>query len=902
MAKVCGCNGKGQHKKLTCPPGNLKECIDWILRVTNKDGQQNGGDCKKLGEEVAKLLEEAQKDAKAKLEKDKNLLEAVKQKLKDGTLIKDLAEKLQKFIGWKDGNGDLTGDGIGNSNGGKGGGGTNNKYESSYKDANWEQCNSDHITCATIFLGTIPVIFSGLTYLYWQCNESGQRWCKGMYKIHDTSNALGIYFVCCGYDSKQLNRKGSGGIDNITGDYIAGLLNNVPEFNEFSSLDGGTSTQVSYSAFIGGLLKHSGCYAKEATTEGFTTHPLSWLYICSTYYFQSQFNNAGTHVPTTIREMLYWLMALPYSGCFPLATEDIKQGIDNITENADISGEENGGSDSIEFIVGPTLKDSDPFDCYLSTSCHYAGVVLCTIQGTLITNGMTKTVNKKLTLTDIYSNTAFNFNYPTTANALFRVLWDIIYFLLSQLYFLKRQCKFPWGNGRGWQYCRYGGDVKCVGCSSWICTAKCGTHSTNGKCNQPQQHTNNCGQPGFPSPLQAFLCDLLTPFKCPKSGETQKYPPYTDHVSHRQFHLYCPVPMGFNKDCLSQSPRNGNCIFWVLDYFTQDKNDRESVSLDNTIICLICCSLRTPRTVGDLFSFFLHAGLFLYLGGSSSSVATAIETASQDMPQTPNTECKQITTALNKLAGKKHNGKHTADADLYTLYNSECDNPNTCGNYLQSLSYSIYCNISTTFAMSYLSLIVYLTDVLKKGLQSLLDDFRKLQCTDCHHGIKKCDNDCHYPEKPKMEQRELLKLKFPPAQNKPCSCPSIVQCHGTLSLLYQYGFVYYKHSALNGQPSNQTKKLRKCKDFCIELQKLLFQSVLFRELLDAINAFLYCIRKPFLLYLLTFYLLAIIYLTYSLTIPLDVLHLRSHLRTAVLSPLVLLTNYTQPHDITYFKP
>ncbi|ORM41036.1 uncharacterized protein BXIN_2432 [Babesia sp. Xinjiang] len=327
--------------------------------------------------------------------------------------------------------------------------------------------------------------------------------------------------------------------------------------------------------------------------------------------------------------------------------------------------------------------------------------------------------------------------------------------------------------------------------------------------------------------------------------------------------------MGFQPEMFTQTERTGHYIKEILDYFT--RHDINSVSLYNTIRCLICTGLRTPRTVGDLFGFFLYLGEKMNNGGSSPSVADAIQNESANIPWNYKGS-SSITDAVKALVGEKHTEKsHNSEPDLYTLYNSKCDKKNngyTCGKYLQSLSYSIYRNISTTFAKSYLSRIVYLTDVLKEGLEKLLEDFKKITCEGCTHCNGTAGN-CH--------------------SNNNCQCDNVVQCAGVLGVLYKFGFTYTSASGLNGK-SNPSYK-RTCSQFSQQLDKVINGDP-FKQLLSAINKFLYHIRKPFFLYLLTFWLLAIIYLTYSLTIPLDVLHLRSHLRTAVLTPLVLLTNYT----------
>ncbi|ORM39603.1 uncharacterized protein BXIN_1814 [Babesia sp. Xinjiang] len=336
--------------------------------------------------------------------------------------------------------------------------------------------------------------------------------------------------------------------------------------------------------------------------------------------------------------------------------------------------------------------------------------------------------------------------------------------------------------------------------------------------------------------------------------------------------------MGFNKDCLSQSHRTGNYIYWILHYFTQD--DRNSVSLCNIFICLMCCSLRTPRTVGDLFGFFFSIGENMNNGGSSSpKVAEAIKKSAENIPWNSDGSCS-MTDALKTLAGSKsdHNGtSHPADATLYTLHYSKCTTPQTCGSYLDPLASNIYPIISASFAMSNLSRIVYLAEVLYDGLKQLQKDFQKLKCK--HHNKQSCSDGCH--------------------ESNSCQC-SVVECSEVLGLLYSYGLHYYYPGELH---SDDDKK-RTCKQFATQLQAVI--NNLFEPLLSAINLFLHSIRQPFLLYLLTFWLVAIMYFTYSLTIPLDLFHIRSHLRPALshqISVLALLSHRAMsPTKVGYFTP
>ncbi|ORM39604.1 uncharacterized protein BXIN_2214 [Babesia sp. Xinjiang] len=345
--------------------------------------------------------------------------------------------------------------------------------------------------------------------------------------------------------------------------------------------------------------------------------------------------------------------------------------------------------------------------------------------------------------------------------------------------------------------------------------------------------------------------------------------------------------MGFNHEMLTQTERTGLIISRIIDYFT--RHDINSVSLSNIVICLICTGLRTPRTVGDLFGFFFSIGENMNKGSSSSpsspKVADAIDTESKKIPWNYKGS-SSITDAVKALAGKKHNGtSHNSEADLHTLYDSKCTTPQTCGKYLQSLSYSIYSIISPFFAMSYLSRIVYLTDVLKDGLKNLFDEFKKIDCTHCT-GKMKCKHNTG-------------------EHSKECKCPSIVQCHNVLPLFFKYGFVFYSARSLNGKYKSKNDWLRQCSQFAKQLKNVI-DGQPFCDLLSFINKFLLCIRKPFLLYLLTFWLVAILYFSYGLTIPLDLFHIRSYWRGALshqISVLALLSKKgLSPTKVGYFTP
>ncbi|GIX61809.1 variant erythrocyte surface antigen-1 family protein [Babesia caballi] len=85
-------------------PSNLKEAIDWILRVTGKDGGGGNGTTD-LTKQVTQLLSEVGK-SETKLGAE---FEQVKKAFEDGKLVRKLADGLQQFIGCQSGGNNTTG-------------------------------------------------------------------------------------------------------------------------------------------------------------------------------------------------------------------------------------------------------------------------------------------------------------------------------------------------------------------------------------------------------------------------------------------------------------------------------------------------------------------------------------------------------------------------------------------------------------------------------------------------------------------------------------------------------------------------------------------------------------------------------------------------------------------------
>ncbi|GIX64515.1 variant erythrocyte surface antigen-1 family protein [Babesia caballi] len=215
-----------QKKSLTQPPQNLKEAIDWVLRVCGRDGVKNDDNAiKGLAEELRNLLD---KDAgtfairvngffgtarsglqsadrstareafilksylnnitsygrtlndteldylKTALEKDFESPGG-----QSGGPISQLAEGLKKFVGQNSGIGcqDYV-------------------YFYNSDNARWSSLTpSQREDCALILLGIMPVLYFGLTYIYWWCEGTG-GWSQ--HKIDGSGYIEFVLFPVCG--------------------------------------------------------------------------------------------------------------------------------------------------------------------------------------------------------------------------------------------------------------------------------------------------------------------------------------------------------------------------------------------------------------------------------------------------------------------------------------------------------------------------------------------------------------------------------------------------------------------------------------------------------------------------------------------------------------------------------
>ncbi|GBE63210.1 hypothetical protein, conserved [Babesia ovata] len=184
--------------------------------------------------------------------------------------------------------------------------------------------------------------------------------------------------------------------------------------------------------------------------------------------------------------------------------------------------------------------------------------------------------------------------------------------------------------------------------------------------------------------------------------------------------------------------------------------------------------------------------------------------------------------------------------------------------YLCSLYFDSYDYLTDKHCKVYLSWAIYLPWTFWDLLNKLYDSFCTITCADwgcrgCLRGDK-CKSGKHGVVED--EKKDVT-----------CQCESMVKCRGVAPTLYQYGFSFGEASTLNG---GSTRK--KCKDFCTQLYKVL-HSDYFDKLFKECDNFLWKIREPFIWILLSLWSLSLLYLLHIAVVRLDVLRIRSHLKS-----------------------
>ncbi|GIX65074.1 variant erythrocyte surface antigen-1 family protein [Babesia caballi] len=288
-----------QKKSLTTPPTNLKEAIDWVLKIKNDNNAID-----KLAEALEELLKHDGSEVALKvLEKYRLVSKSVIEKLKPQkserhfavphVILNKLSEGLDPFPSGSQANirpedvvkvkewvssvdGNTLKQLIETFAGGLESFRKNilqNPKNSAYQsDADWNNLTtSDKRDCAAILLGIMPVVYIGLTYLYWQC-EGTDGWSKQSLTDSGSSSSqdsLKNFMVKLGFEAGKLNQSKKGS------DIATHLKSNC--FNELTSRTNVSSN--SYPEFLG-KLQETALTSRSPSPS----HPLTSLYALSYYY------------------------------------------------------------------------------------------------------------------------------------------------------------------------------------------------------------------------------------------------------------------------------------------------------------------------------------------------------------------------------------------------------------------------------------------------------------------------------------------------------------------------------------------------------------------------------------------------------------------------------------------
>ncbi|GIX63659.1 extracellular matrix-binding ebh [Babesia caballi] len=716
-------------------------------------------------------------------------------------------------------------------------------YKSYYQGAQvntsgWNGDKADEAkTCAQIFLGCIPLIYHCLTPLYWLCLDTKKRWDKYPFSGGGLRNLM----VALGYGDAFLG--GSTGKTVMTN--VATKLkelssaNNAtskpyPEFltdlttsfesaiKPSTSLTDQTIPALYHIARLYFRHQH-GRHADKTRPPSSIREMLYWL---SGLQFSPQYDSLQSHISSVFRNLLGQPPTTPDTQLsLPVADSGATEDSHNTLSAVDLKG-------------------------YLTMTCLYSPMVLGMIQGPgasqstsdpwLYTLFCNSAFQFKYPAGAILFNTLSNYTYALQFQLHF------LYQQCSNTYTVGcgwRHCRFGKDINKGSNT-----EVPSHICPGYTCTeiSKCkhdGTSSnqSTAECKHNEGAAGkNCGQSaGKASPLQAFLTDKLR-------GFSRGHP--SDPSSHLAFcaGYLCHVPMGFKADDLraaSNGNTQGDNICLTLRPFCGGFN----TSLRQLCEKLGCLTKRTPRTLGDLFGFLWHLNGQLFknerptlkamigkldtafgLGTTLSSdfqnnrhlvltkiwnkiaeikfkslqqskptiLSRSVEAMAPAIPffyqlfmakdedslplvlfdlkqQCHKVESSGITHATNGSARHKHNCSSTP-ADLFSLQTSRCANGTNCGPYLYPLTHSDGATYNPAHASTYLSWVLYLSDDLQSWFQDMLDEFRNIDCK---------ASGCSKPSAPACSHSVGQHGSSPS-----CQCASVVQCGGTLPLLYRHGF------------------------------------------------------------------------------------------------------------------
>ncbi|EDO07689.1 variant erythrocyte surface antigen-1 alpha subunit [Babesia bovis T2Bo] len=348
--------------------------------------------------------------------------------------------------------------------------------------------------CDQILLGSVCLIWSEVTSMHWtgKYAKGSPYWNN---HILDGSSlddgTLSQWLQALGFPRDMLNNSGpQNRLDQVIWDGFMGQLflgfTHPTGVNPGQS-DGTTAKQpylMNYAGFV--HTAHRDSFNTDAATvftngnASRTTGQISdtnqhkngaifKLYILSCAYFtglqKKTTHSTTTNNPKTIREILYWLSALPYSQAYKQLLEHAKERLQEVLKKPEGTDKE---TPTLAFLQqgrsAPITVDEFNLFAHFQAVTQYCPLVLISIQGGLhSTNSTTPAIHV------LYANTECGFTYPAVDIQAYNQVVHYIRALFYQLYFLRKQCAVKVTCGGKWRECRYGSGVLGKGVVSWMC-------------------------------------------------------------------------------------------------------------------------------------------------------------------------------------------------------------------------------------------------------------------------------------------------------------------------------------------------------------------------------------------------------------------------------------------------
>ncbi|GIX64712.1 variant erythrocyte surface antigen-1 family protein [Babesia caballi] len=308
-----------EPKKLTQQPKNLKEAIDWVIKIKKLSAID------KLAEALEKLLKHDGSEVAVKvLENYRHISESVIKELADAnqkmktpkdrfhftyTALDNLShglnpfpsgsaaisrEEAEKWVSSVDGSNlqkliKTFAGGLESFKSSILQGSNNSAYNSA---PSWKTLtDSDKRERAAILLGIMPVVYIGLTYLYWQCapvqgSPDKDLWAQ---KNLSQNNDITKYMVAFGHAENDLNTSNNGG--TIAAQLQSAFSSELQTAYDSAKPNKSENTSPSYPEFLGKLQETA-----LGSTPSTSTSPLTALYLLSYYYIT---NSLYTVQPTS---------------------------------------------------------------------------------------------------------------------------------------------------------------------------------------------------------------------------------------------------------------------------------------------------------------------------------------------------------------------------------------------------------------------------------------------------------------------------------------------------------------------------------------------------------------------------------------------------------------------------